>query len=52
MFEEITQMAKEKEDKNTKKMLGQIEKVPKEVKDAVLRHFVTKCKEMHSIAFL
>ena len=52
MLFEMTEMAKEKEDSSTIKMLGHIEKVPKHVKDAVLRHFVRKCKEMHSIAFM
>ena len=44
-------LAKKKFDKGTLRLVESIIKVPKRVQKAVLKHFVLKCLELHSIAF-
>lgn len=38
-------------DKDTLRLVSAIIKIPKAVQKAVLKHFVLKCLELHSIAF-
>ena len=48
----LTSTAIVQKDKVATEMIGKIRQIPSNVRNAALKHYNTKCRELHAIAFL